>query len=62
MYQQNKQKNPEEHHNLKSTADSTKSRSENKKGREPEQIQMEKASERKNKKANRRKNKAGNNK
>ena len=62
MYQQNKQKNLEEHHNLKSTADSTRSRRENKKGGEPEQIQMEKASERKNKKANRRKNKAGNNK
>ena len=50
----------QEHHDLQSTADSTRKRSENKKLGEHEQIQMEKAGERKVKKVNRIKGKAGN--
>ena len=50
----------QEHHDLQSTADNTRKRSENKKLGEHEQIQMEKAGERKVKKVNRIKGKAGN--
>ena len=55
-------KQPQERRDLKSTADSTINRSENKKCEEHEQIQMEKAGERKDRKVNRRKNKAGDDK
>ena len=46
----------------KSATDSTRNRSETKKYGEYEQIQMEKADERKNRKVNRRKNETGNDK
>ena len=53
-------KQPQKHHDLQSTADNTRKRSENKKLGEHEQIQMEKAGERKFRKVNRIRGKAGN--
>ena len=43
-------KEPQEHHDLKSTTNSARNRTENKKSGEHEQIQMEKAGKRKNRK------------
>ena len=50
----------QEHHDHQSTADNRRKRSENKKLGQHEQIQMEKAGERKFRKVNRKKDKAGN--